>query len=295
MRVVIKPRTPYRLDLTARALRRVTINVVDIVTSDGVYLRALRSDNTHTVVEVRQTSRNELDVRITGPKPKAANEVAEMMLGAQVNLSKWYVRARRFPWLATLSRDLRGMKPPRYPTLFEALCNGIIFQQLSIAAASAIMGRLVVRLSQPVEHQGVTLYPFPSPDALLDSRKQTLQAAGLSSQKASALRAAASAVRSGAITAKQIGELSSLDASAVLQNLPGIGSWSAANILLRGFGRLDVFPMGDSGASASIKLLSGAERVDIQEVLDVLGDMRGMLYFHLLLGRMRAAIPSTTL
>jgi DNA-3-methyladenine glycosylase II len=50
------------------------------------------------------------------------------MLGTEIDLRRWYVRVRRFPWLAALARDLRGMKPPRYPSLFEALCNGIIFQ-----------------------------------------------------------------------------------------------------------------------------------------------------------------------
>lgn len=287
--MTICPDGPYRLDLTARALRRVLTNVVDVVTEDGVYLRALRDDSRYAILQVSQANAKVLDVRITGSKPQAGLDVLEMMLGTRVDLRKWYVRAARFPWLAKISRNLRGMKPPRYPSLFEALCNGIVFQQLSITAASTIMRRLVLKLSKPVEHRGTVLYPFPSPTALLEQRKQTLQAVGLSSQKTAALRSAASAVQSGAISAEKINALPSLDAAALLQTLPGIGPWSAANILLRGFGRLDVFPMGDSGARASIKLLSGDDRIDLQNILDVLGDMRGMLYFHLLLGRMQLA------
>jgi DNA-3-methyladenine glycosylase II len=148
------------------------------------------------------------------------------------------------------------------------------------------MGRLVQRLSPTVQHCGITLYPFPEPDAFLDASAQALRAIGLSHQKSRALLSAAMAVRSDEIRTARIEQLPSADAARLLQSLPGIGPWSAANILLRGFGRLDVFPMGDSGAMANIRLLSGDANVDLAKVLTELGDMRGMLYFHLLLGRM---------
>ena len=61
--------------------------------------------------------------------------------------------------------------------------------------------------------------------------------------------------------------------------------------MLRGFGRLDVFPMRDSGVARTVKLLSGDDRLDLDAVLDVLGPVRGMLYYHLLLGRLRNLTP----
>ncbi|MBV9737801.1 MAG: hypothetical protein JO177_06475, partial [Candidatus Eremiobacteraeota bacterium] len=67
------------------------------------------------------------------------------------------------------------------------------------------------------------------------------------------------------------------------------GPWSAAVILLRGLGRLDVFPLNDSGVAASLKLLSGRTTVNLDRLLLQLGDQRGMLYFHLLLGRLAHA------
>jgi DNA-3-methyladenine glycosylase II len=116
----------------------------------------------------------------------------------------------------------------------------------------------------------------------------------LSAQKAKYVKSAARAVDSGSITAASIAALPSSDAALALRSLGGIGPWSAANILLRGFGRLDVFPPMDSGAKAGIKVLSGDPSVDLDLVLDTLGDMRGMLYFHLLLGRAQAALANTT-
>jgi len=288
LHATIAPTAPYRLDLTAQALRRVGSNIVDVLTPDGAYLRALRGDDCVNVIEVRQEPDGLLAVRISGRGAAAHLETVRTLLGTDVDLRRWYRRVARFPWLAALARDLRGVKPPRYPDLWEALCNGIVFQQLSIAAASTIMRRLVDRFSEPLEHAGVPLRVFPGPDTIMQAGDPDLLGLGLSRQKVTYLKNAAAAVTSDAIASARIESLPTAEALIELQALSGIGRWSAANILLRGFGRLDVFPMGDTGVAQNIKLLSGDAHANLDEVLLGLGDMRGMLYFHLLLGKLRS-------
>lgn len=287
LRTTITPVAPYRLDLTAQALRRVSSNIVDVFTPDGTYLRALRGEHCVNIIEVQQEADGRLVVRISGRGAAAHLETVRTLLGTGVNLRRWYRRVAPYPWLAALARDLRGVKPPRYPDLWEALCNGIVFQQLSIAAASTIMRRLVDRFSDPLEHAGVALCVFPAPNMILQGSDQDLLSLGLSRQKVTYLKNAAAAVKSGAITSARIASLATAEALIELQSLNGIGHWSAANILLRGFGRLDVFPMGDTGVAQNIKLLSGDPQISLEDVLLSLGDMRGMLYFHLLLGKLR--------
>jgi DNA-3-methyladenine glycosylase II len=68
----------------------------------------------------------------------------------------------------------------------------------------------------------------------------------------------------------------------------GIGPWTAAVIALRGFGRLDIFPLNDSGVARSLKDLSGDPDIDAGAILERLAAQRGMLYYHLLLGRLAA-------
>ena len=63
-------------------------------------------------------------------------------------------------------------------------------------------------------------------------------------------------------------------------------------MLLRGLGRLDVFPPRDSGAARSLALLSGEPHVDQADLFERLGPARGMLYYHLLLGRLRNLVPN---
>ncbi len=289
LHTTIVPVSPYRLDLTTRALRRVSSNIVDVVTPDGKYLRAFSDNDGVNIIEAQQTRSDRLEIRITGRNARDRLETVRTMLGTGVDLRRWYRRVARFPWLTALARDLRGLKPPRYPDLWEALCNGIVFQQLSIAAASTIMRRFVERFSNPIEHEGACLYPFPAAGNITGTSDLQLQRLGLSRQKAAYLKNAANAVTSHSVTATHIESLSTSVALLELQKIPGIGRWSAANILLRGFGRLDVFPPTDSGAARNIKMLSGDPEISLEEVLVSLDDMQGMLYFHLLLGRLSRA------
>ena len=174
LRTTITPIAPYRLDLTAQALRRVSSNIVDVLTREGTYLRALRGDGRVNIVEVQQQTDGLLAVRITGRGARAHLETVKTLLGTDADLRRWYRRVARFPWLAALAAHLRGVKPPRYPDLWEALCNGIVFQQLSIAAASTIMLRLVERFSEPLEHCGIPLRVFPDPDTIMQASDETL-------------------------------------------------------------------------------------------------------------------------
>jgi DNA-3-methyladenine glycosylase II len=273
--------------LTVDALRRVPGNAVDVMTPDGRYMRALTADaDAPAIVEVSQPLPDALAVRIKGPRAKGQLQTVATMLGAEVDLRDWYSRVERVPWLARLAQQLRGVKPPRYPELWEALCHGIIFQQLSIVAAAAIMQRFVMRFSTPVSNDSIQLFPFPRPEVIARARMSSLQSLGLSRMKASYLKGAAECVLTGSITADRIESLPSDRATAALKSLRGIGMWSAAVVLLRGFGRLDVFPPLDSGASRSMKLLSANPKIDARRLLLALDGSRGMLYFHLLLGTM---------
>jgi DNA-3-methyladenine glycosylase II len=189
-------------------------------------------------------------------------------------------------------RAFRGLKPPRYASLWEACVHAIVFQQISIHAASSIMRRLIAAIGTPVSVAGVALTPFPSPSALLAASDATLRSAGLSTNKVAHLRAVADALAHDEIREEEIERLATVDAAERLTQLRGIGPWSAAVILLRGFGRLDTFPLRDSGVARSAKLLSGNSELNLDGVLEILGPVRGMLYYHLLLGRLRNLSPS---
>ena len=81
---------------------------------------------------------------------------------------------------------------------------------------------------------------------------------------------------------------SSDDAAGVLCRLKGIGPWTATVILLRGLGRLDVFPMNDTSVARNLAFVTRSVPLDIERALAALGPQRGMLYYYLLLARLEA-------
>jgi DNA-3-methyladenine glycosylase II len=241
-------------------------------------------------VRVSSQQRGTLCVTLEGERRahRRALETVQRMLGTDRTLAEFHRRAARIPWLRPLALRMRGVKPPRYPTLWEACVNAIVFQQVSIHAASAILRRYVVTLGSPFElRDRLTLHAFPNAEVTLRANDDVLRAVGLSTNKIAALRRVAVTLVSGTLDERMLEEGSSVEAAALLRSIKGIGPWTAAVILLRGLGRLDLFPLNDSGVARALTFVGGSPP-EIENVLDVLGPQRGMLYYYLLLARLEA-------
>jgi DNA-3-methyladenine glycosylase II len=282
---------PYRLDLTVSVLRRLSTNVVDLLTPEGQYVRALSGSHEPLIVRATQMLHEpSLSIVVEGDNDKSLDTVTLVreMLGCDRDLTDFDRSAEQIPWLAPLVKRMRGVKPPRYPTLWEACANAIVFQQVSLRAASSIMQRLIVALGQSVESDEGRLYVFPTMESVRRADDNLLRATGLSASKLAALRRVSEAIASGTVDAEILKQCTSPDAAAILRGIKGIGPWTAAVILLRGLGRLDVFPANDTSVASNMALVAGSAPFDAQAVLNALGEQRGMLYFYLLLARLEA-------
>jgi DNA-3-methyladenine glycosylase II len=172
------------------------------------------------------------------------------------------------------------MRPPRFAGLYETFANVVPFQQLSLDAGIAIVGRLVERFGTQLEHEGRIYTAFPSSRAVAHSGVRALRRCGLSNTKAHTLHYLAQSIESGALTEKAIAGMRTRAALKALIQLPGIGPWSASVVLLRGFGRIDVFPPGDVGAVRALtQLLHLDTPENLADVVERFGDYRGYLYF----------------
>jgi DNA-3-methyladenine glycosylase II len=268
-------------------MRRLSTNVVDVF--DGTaYRRLLGDPQSPALLSVEQVAPDALAVRIEGPGADAFDPaaIARRSLGTDVDLSAFYAGAATVPWLDRIAQGARGVKPPRYPSLWETICNAVVYQQVSIHAAGAILRRTIERYAVPVEANGVRLFAFPQPRTLLDADPADLRTAGLSVNKINALKAVGAAIESGELDESKLEPLSTPELITALVAHRGIGPWTGAVVALRGFGRLDVFPMNDSGAEAGLRKLSGDPNVRAEPIIAALSPQQGMLYYHLLLGRL---------
>jgi DNA-3-methyladenine glycosylase II len=142
--------------------------------------------------------------------------------------------------------DIRALagRPPlrRRPGGFEGLAAMIVSQQLSVASAAAIWGRLRAAFD-----------PF-QPGAVGRARTSTLARIGLSAPKIRTLKAIAAAIDKGAIDLDALGALEADDAHRLLMTLHGVGPWTADVYLLACLGHADAWPAGDLGLQEAARI-----------------------------------------
>jgi DNA-3-methyladenine glycosylase II len=258
---------------------------------DGeTYRRVLVIESKPVEISTRQRG-DELEVTLSGirvsPRVKAQIHAAlKRLLGLEVDLSSFYEFALSDKWLKPLAERFRGFKPPRFLSPFEALVNGITCQQLSLTVGIILLNRLV-------EHHGRELHDrhaFPEPCDLKSLRSEELAPLGYSHNKARALIELSQAIIEKRFEPAALEIASTQDALAKLQQLRGIGRWTAEYALLRGLGRTNIFPGDDVGARNNLErwleLRNPLTYDSSQRVLKKWAPYGGLIYFHLLLDRL---------
>jgi len=286
-------RGPFHLEATVRVLQRRPANRVD-VWSDGCYRRVIDTGEGPLLAEVvdRGTvAAPDLRCTLHGPHSASARHTAaralRRVLGLDLDPVVLRRAAEREPAMRATARALCGLRPPRFGGLFEAFASVVPYQQVSIDAGIAVLGRTVERFGDALVHEGERYYAFPTPAAIVRARPRALRACGLSAQKTRTLQMIARAIDSGALDERELDRLSSEAAGARLVALRGVGPWTAGLVLLRGLGRLDVFPPGDVGAARSLRALLGTtSTAKIDATIERFGTLRGYLYFCALGGQL---------
>lgn len=285
----LHPIAPFRLDLTAWALRRRANNLIDRW-YDGAYHRAIVVGDRAIDLEVTAAGTARRPVLhvvargSVGPATRtAATAALTRALGLQIDLAAFYRMARRDARLAPLADRFRGLKPPRFPTVFEAVVNGIACQQLSLTVGITLLGRLARSCGL---RSASGAYAFPRPRDVAALTRSQLRELGFSDNKARALLELADAAETGF----DLEALAELDDKAVIERLValrGIGRWTAEYVLLRGLGRLTMFPGDDVGARTNLarwmKLRKPLDYARVRRLSRRWQPYAGFLYFHLLL------------
>ena len=302
--MILRPVPPFRLDYTVWALRRRARNAID--RWDGTtYRRIVLLGSRPTELAVRQEGRSSTPRLIVTVTPALQTQFDRnhlfrtivRLLGLRVDLARWYRTAERDRHLRTLAHRFRGLKPPRFPTLFEALVNAIACQQLSLVVGLELLNRLAVACDvKRTTADGGEHYAFPAPRDLARLSPATYRAVGFSRQKARALLTLALAVERREIDLERLTNVDDAEASEGLRQLRGVGRWTAEYVLLRGLGRLQVFPGDDVGAQKSLaRWLGRSSPLDyagVQRVAQAWRPYAGLVYFHLLLeGLSRSGEP----
>jgi DNA-3-methyladenine glycosylase II len=286
---------PFRLDLTVWALRRRPDNIID--RWDGHTYRRAVALEAGTIelaaVQAGSAAVPRLTVTVTGAQfdkqtEEATRAALARLLGLELDLSPFDRLAPADPFLRTLAARFRGLKPPRFPTLFECLVNAIACQQLTLTVGIRLLNRLIE--AHGTAPTAGTTRAFPVPTQLAGLSPEALRPLGFSRAKSRSVVELAAGISAGMFNATAIETLDDDAALTALLRLRGVGRWTAEYALLRGLGRLHVFPGDDVGARNNL-----ARWLDRREPLDYAGvqaavrewqPFAGLVYFHLLLANL---------
>lgn len=236
--------------LAARALPG-----VETVTG-RTYRRTARLGGAVGLVEASlDEARGALDLRLVGLRPALALEAtrrASRLFDLDADPAAVAAHLGADPLLAPLLARRPGLRVPGAWDPFETAVRTVLGQQVSVAAARTLAGRLASRFGPPLPAglaaEGLT-HLFPSPGELAEADVASI---GLPSRRAETVRALARAVALGRI---DLGPAASLvEAEGRLAGIPGIGPWTARLVALRALGEPDALPADDLGLR---KALSG--------------------------------------
>lgn len=290
----LQPVPPFRLDLTVWVLRRLPINKMD--RWDGrTYRRVLVVGDAPVEVAIYQNGPLQapsLTVTTKGGRLSSSRRTEliaslEKMLGLDEDLRPFYRLAEHDRRLADLIEPFVGFKPPRLPSVFETLLNAIACQQLSLTVGVHLLNRLCSAYGLA----GGNHHAFPRPVDLASATPQHLRRLGFSGRKAQVILDTAQAIVQSRLDLEALSDLDDAAAMNRLLELKGVGRWTAQYVLLRGLGRLDVFPADDVGSQSKMQRWLGRnDRPDYDGMNRIIAPWRpyrGLIYFYLLLNHQR--------
>ncbi len=188
------------------------------------------------------------------------------------------------PILHSYVRGRPGLRVPGAWTPFELASRTILGQQVSVAGANTLMGRLAQRFGESI----VTPWPelritTATAEAVAEAGIDELARIGMPGKRAEALRHVAQAIASGGLALQPGGDAAA--AMAALKALPGIGEWTAQYLAMRAMRHPDAFPAGDLGLR---KALAGERMPGERETLAIAEawrPWRSYAALHLWLGK----------
>lgn len=291
-----RPAPPFRLDLTVWALRRRPRNAID--RWDGSrYSRVVHIDGRRVEFGVTQAGpadAPELEVsyiyRGREIAVSSVRGVVERLLGVNVKTAEFYKLAEGDSRLGSLARRYSGVRPPCFPTVFEAALNAVCCQQLSLEVGLELLNRLATAGADEQSRDVLTALACPRPTDVARLCGQRLRELGFSRRKTATLLGLAQLLSEDESYLDRLTDLDDDSARAGLLAVKGIGRWSAEYILLRGMGRLNIFPADDIAARKNLLRWLGIDTCGaqspyqtIQEALRRWCPFQGFVYFHLLL------------
>ncbi|MDQ6910239.1 MAG: DNA-3-methyladenine glycosylase 2 family protein [Actinomycetota bacterium] len=216
-----------------------------------------------------QVNHGALTMRAWGPGAEWAIDNFPALVGALDEVDAFVPRD---PIVAELHRRMRGLRIGRSGAVTEALVPTIIEQKVVGIDAKRAYARMVRALGEPAPPAPVALTLPPEPGVLARTPSWAFHRFNIERRRADTVRRACSY----APRLEETARMPTADAYQRLTALPGVGTWTAAEVAVVALGDADAVSVGDYHLPHQVAFaLAGEHRADDARMLELLEPYRG--------------------
>lgn len=253
IKLLLRYRPPYDWDAMLAFLRLRAIPGVESVTGD-TYARTVSLDGALGTVTVRPGAGDALQVTVRFPRLQSLPAIIARLRRVFDLASDPSAIAAQFaadPVMTALMQARPGLRVPGAWDGFELAMRAVLGQQITVAAAIRLAGKLVAAHGRPLAQlDGALTHVFPEPEVVAAAELASL---GMPRSRAATLSAVAAAAVADPHLFDAAVDLE--DAVRRLRTIRGVGEWTAQYIALRQLREPDAFPHADIGLIRALEKL----------------------------------------
>jgi DNA-3-methyladenine glycosylase II len=261
----------FSFDENLKYLSRSSNECLFKIKDERIY-KALLMEKETFIIEVSGEHGDYITVRFLGnpSPPQSVREAAALYVHEWFDLRRdlhpFYELAKSDELLEKAVESFYGLRVMSIPDLFEALCWGILGQQINLTYAYTLKRRLVESFGRSVMHEGQAYWVFPNPEDIAKLTVADLDGLRMTVKKCEFLIGVAQLMVEGNLTKEQLLNTDNIKAAEkILVKIRGIGPWTANYVLMRCLRFPSAFPIDDVGLHNAIKLLLGSEKKPTKE------------------------------
>jgi DNA-3-methyladenine glycosylase II len=267
--ITLHPKPPYNFPLLLNFLTRFAHPTLNVVHDDALW-RVVQSGEGLALLRVMSKGTVdapliEVDVAISSGKVDDAVLIENIshVLPTQHDWSAFYSSAAGDVGLWAVVESLVGLPELRTASVFEALMQTVIEQQISWVTAQKAQLWLVEWAGNKLEYAGRVHYAFPTPTQIAAATVDDLKPLKITFKRMALMIDLAGQVVRGQLDLETLRELPPAAAYQALLSIKGIGHWTAAVTLERAFGYTDWVAYNDVVLQAATNryLLGGSGRI----------------------------------
>jgi DNA-3-methyladenine glycosylase II len=177
------------------------------------------------------------------------------------DLTSFYKMAKADPLLKIPLEKFYGLRLIGIPDLFEALCWGVLGQQINLSFAYTLKKQFVEKFGESIEWNGKKYWIFPSYDQIAKLTTRDLEDIKMTVKKSEYIIGIAQLMASGELSKQKLMEIDNFkEVEKSLIKIRGIGPWTANYVLMRCLRFPTAFPIDDVGLINAIKTLLNMDR-----------------------------------